>query len=81
MDENQRINSATNNGIEIGKKQGIDIGKKQGINIGEERGRKTGEKRLAKLTSILIENNKYEELKKICSDDEYRDKLFKKYEI
>ena len=37
--------------------------------------------RLAKLTSILIENNKYEELKKICSDDAYRDELFKEYGI
>ena len=45
MDENQRINSATNNGIEIGKKQGIDIGKKQGIDIGKKQGINIGEER------------------------------------
>ncbi|MGN0160456.1 MAG: hypothetical protein ACI4AQ_03605, partial [Lachnospiraceae bacterium] len=58
-------------------KDGYDSGYDNGINEGEER---LG-KRLEKLSSILINMNKLEELKKVVTDKEYRDRLFETYGI
>ncbi|MDD6573112.1 MAG: hypothetical protein PUF12_12075 [Thermoflexaceae bacterium] len=55
----------------------IKDGYDSGVNDGEER---LG-KRLEKLSLILINMNKMEELKKVVTDKEYRDSLFEAYGI
>lgn len=53
----------------------------KGIQIGEERGKKEGEKRLSNLYERLMRDNRMEELKKAFSDEAFREKLYREYEL
>lgn len=44
-------------------------------------GFKSGSERMTKLTRILLEENRLEDLKKVTEDKEFREKLMKKYNI
>ena len=54
---------------------------KKGIKAGEEIGEKRAYERLSKLIPILLSENNTEALEKITKDPEYREELFKKYNI
>lgn len=60
-----------------GMRQGMALGIEQGI----EQGIKLEAERYSALTRLLIEEKKYEELKKIAEDEEYRKASYKKYHI
>lgn len=76
-----------NRGIAIGEKRGITIGEKRGITIGEKRGITIGEKRgsekmanaINTLNSILLEQNRIEDLKRAISDRNYQQQLLSQY--
>ena len=53
----------------------------KGIQIGEERGEKEGEKRLNNLYERLMRDNRMEDLKKSFSDETFREKLYREYEL
>lgn len=44
-------------------------------------GFKSGSERMTKLTRILLEENRLEDLKKVTEDKEFREELMKKYNI
>lgn len=48
---------------------------------GEARGEKRGEKRVNSLYEKLMNTGRMEELKKAISDDSYREKLYKEYDL
>ena len=60
-----------------GKAEGIAEGRAEGI----AEGRAEGEDRFATLCTHLIADNRPDDLKRILSDREYREKLFKEYNI
>ena len=44
-------------------------------------GRRDGEKRMSSLNLRLLKDKRYEDLKRASTDQEYRDKLFRQYQI
>ena len=48
---------------------------------GEARGEKRGEKRVNSLYEKLMNTGRMEELKKAISDESYREKLYKEYDL
>ena len=78
-----------NIGREEGIKQGRSIGREEGIrqgrSIGREEGRSIGQEegqdKLARLLQKLINDGKGEELERVLSDHEYREKLYQENNI
>ncbi|MFG6321556.1 MAG: Rpn family recombination-promoting nuclease/putative transposase [Lachnospiraceae bacterium] len=68
-----------NRGIAIGEKRGISIGEKRGISIGERRGREKMANAINTLNSILLEQNRIEDLKRAVADWEYQQLLLAEY--
>lgn len=68
-------------GMKIGEERGMKIGEERGMKIGEERGMKLGEARVKALTQKLTEANRFDDLKRIFSDEEYCAKLYKEFGI
>ena len=68
-DYNSQMKSSLEKGIQIGEERG------------EERGKKEGEKRLNNLYERLMRDNRMEELKKAFSDEAFREKLYREYEL
>lgn len=58
-----------------------EIGLERGIEKGIEQGIARGEANFARLTEILLEESRMDELKKAASDKEYRGQLYEKYGI
>ena len=77
LDYNSQMSSSREEGIQIGEARG----EKRGIQIGEARGIKKGENRLLHLNELLLENNRIDDLKRAVSDTEYREKLYKEYDL
>ena len=50
-------------------------------NEGRAEGRAEGEARMSKLVSILINQHKYEELKKVTTDEAFREECYTLYNI
>lgn len=48
---------------------------------GFKSGSESGSERMTKLTRILLEENRLEDLKKVTEDKEFREELMKKYNI
>ena len=48
---------------------------------GEAKGRKEGEERLGMLMSLLLKENRHDDVAKAASDADFREKLFKEYGI
>jgi len=48
---------------------------------GEARGKKLGEARVSKLITFLIENGRFEDLKRSATDSDFRERLMKEYGI
>lgn len=55
----------------------MEESKQQGI----EKGLSEGERKMAKLTKVLLDEEKYDELKRAAADEEYRRALFEEYGI
>lgn len=66
---------------EIGLERGMQKGMERGIEKGIEQGIARGEANFARLTEILLEESRMDELKKAASDKEYRGQLYEKYGI
>lgn len=64
-------------GWEAGEKYGWEAGEKQG----KERGAREGISRFAKLSGILLRQNQQAQLLRASEDEQYREELFRKYEI
>lgn len=64
-------------GIEIGKSEGIEIGKSEGIAIGKSE----GENKLSMLISLLLAENKVEEVRLVSQNKEIREEYYQKYRI
>lgn len=64
-------------GWEAGEKYGWRAGEKQG----KERGTREGISRFAKLSGILLKQNQQAQLLRASEDEQYREELFRKYEI
>ncbi len=64
-------------GWEAGEKYGWRAGEKQG----KERGAREGISRFAKLSGILLRQNQQDQLLRASEDEQYREELFRKYEI
>ena len=60
-------------GIREGKREGKLEGKREGIRVGEEK--------LALLISFLLEDSRMEELKKMSQDTQFREELYKQYNL
>lgn len=55
--------------------------KREGIKQGLGQGIEKGEDKLSKLISILMENERQQDIIKVTQDKEYRNKLYKEYLI
>lgn len=73
-------------GQEIGEKLGQEIGEKRGREIGEELGRKYAKQyakqyaeQINELTFRLMEDDRYEDLKRASRDTEYQKELLREY--
>lgn len=56
-------------------------GIKQGIQQGEEQGMQRGISRANRLTQLLLEQNRTEDLKRALEDSGYQDMLFREYDL
>ncbi len=54
---------------------------KEGRELGLEEGREKGEGRFAELTQRLLQDKRYIDLEKSATDPEYRQKLYKEYQV
>ena len=57
--------------------ENIDKGREQGL----KEGREQGEGRFAELTQRLLQDKRYIDLEKSATDSEYRQKLYKEYQV
>ena len=67
------IERSLEQGLEQGREQGREIGLKQGQEIGLEQGKNV----INSLNLLLINQNRFEDLKRAVSDKEYQSKLIK----
>ena len=51
------------------------------ISYAEENGVKKGENRLGTLMNILLKNKRYSDAEKASEDEEYREELYKEYNL
>lgn len=56
-------------------------GEKRGEKIGKKIGEKIGEKKLATLMDLLYKEHRFEDIGHVASDEEYRQKLYKEFNI
>ena len=59
----------------------VDMGRKEGRKEGRAEGRTEGEQRMGMLMSKLLSLGKTEEAMKASSDAEYRNRLYKQYNL
>ena len=81
--EKRGISIGEKRGISIGEKRGISIGEKRGISIGEKRGISIGSEKMANaintLNSILLKQNRLDDLKRATADFDYQKQLLCEY--
>ena len=58
-----------------------EMAKEDGREEGREEGRVEGEDKLARLIRILLDQGRYEDVSKVASDVEFRNKLYAEEEI
>ena len=68
-------------GRKEGEAKGRKEGEAKGRKEGEAKGRKEGEERLGMLMSLLLKENRHDDVAKAASDADFREKLFKEYGI
>ena len=74
-------NSDHRDAFEEGKAEGRKEGEAKGRKEGQAKGRKEGEERLGTLMSLLLKENRHDDVAKAASDADFREKLFKEYGI
>ena len=62
-------------------RHGIDVGEERGMKLGEERGMELGENRANQLYRYLIEQKRMEDIVRATADEEYREKLYKEFNL
>ena len=67
--------------VDMGRKEGRAEGRKEGRALGHAEGRAEGEQRMGMLMSKLLSLGKTEEAMKASSDPEYRNQLYKQYNL
>ncbi len=67
--------------LQKGIEQGLKQGREQGMKQGREQGLKQGENRLAELTKKLMEENRYNDIRLVIEDTNYRQELYQEYHI
>ena len=68
-------------GLERGEKLGLERGEKLGLERGEKLGLERGEKLGLELCSRLMEAGRMDDMKRIFTDQEFRESLYEKYGI
>ena len=58
---------------------GIEKGREEGRQDGKEEGRQEGEDRFARLTQLLMDAKRSEDLSRAITDRPYREKLYQEY--
>lgn len=81
LDYNSDHRDAFEEGKAEGRKEGEAKGRKEGEAQGRTKGRKEGEERLGMLMSLLLKENRHDDVAKTASDADFREKLFKEYGI
>jgi len=81
LDYNSDHRDAFEEGKAEGRKEGEAKGRKEGEAQGRTKGRKEGEERLDMLMSLLLKENRHDDVAKAASDADFREKLFKEYGI
>ena len=85
LDYNSDHRDAFEEGKAEGRKEGEAKGRKEGEakgrKEGQAKGRKEGEERLGTLMSLLLKENRHDDVAKAASDADFREKLFKEYGI
>ena len=73
--------SAYRHGIDVGEERGMKLGEERGMKLGEERGMELGENRANQLYRYLIEQKRMEDIVRATADEEYREKLYKEFNL
>ena len=81
LDYNSDHRDAFEEGKAEGRKEGEAKGRKEGEAQGRTKGRKEGEERFGMLMSLLLKENRHDDVAKAASDADFREKLFKEYGI
>ena len=68
-------------GRELGLEQGRELGLEQGRELGLEQGRKLGLELINQLNTMLLKDNRINDLKKASSDTAYQRQLIKEYRL
>ncbi len=77
MRDQENIDKGREQGLKEGREQGLEEGREQGL----KEGREQGEGRFAELTQRLLQDKRYIDLEKSATDPEYRQKLYKEYQV
>ena len=77
MRDQENIDKGREQGLKEGREQGLEEGREKGL----EEGREKGEGRFAELTQRLLQDKRYMDLEKSATDPEYRQKLYKEYQV
>ena len=64
-----------------GRKEGLSEGRKEGLKEGLSEGRRMEAERMDKLVSELLKANRVDDLKKATSDSEFKNKLFREFNL
>ena len=59
------------------RREGIEEGKRKGI----IEGRQEGEEKLSNLMNLLYREHRFEDIGRVASDKQYKEKLYKEYNI
>ena len=68
-------------GYTAGKSDGYSAGSADGYATGKSEGNTEGQELFAKLVNILLKENKIEDIQRVTTDTDYRNKLYEKYNI
>lgn len=77
MDQQVRLNQAVRNAKEQGIAEGLSLGKEQGI----AEGMTEGSARFARLTSLLLDADRLDDLKRATEDEAFREVLYREFAI
>ena len=77
MRDQENMDKGREQGLKEGREQGLEEGREQGL----KEGREQGEGRFAELTQRLLQDKRYIDLEKSATDPEYRQKLYKEYQV
>ena len=79
------LNECVNAGIKLPEKEGVKIDMCKAmdglIEEGRAEGRAEGAARMSRLVSVLLSQEKYEEIRKVTSDEKVREEYYTLYHI